>query len=513
MRPLLYHAIRAYARPMMARYQAALNQPEAAQNRLLSRIVCGIASTEYGKAHGINSIERFKRRCPIVTYDELSPWIDKQRATEQRVIVPDKVRFYEKTSGSSGPQKYIPYTNALRNSFTRMFLLWSHNLLLHVPRIAQGKLYFSVSPNFDSERTTGQGVPVGLADDADYLGGLWRAALSPFLHSDPSFGKINDPAVFIRSLALFLLRCEQLSAVSVWNPSFMLVLLQWLEANRASVLAELGPQLSPQRRAALQAAPINWPALWPRLALISCWTDANAAPLADKLKQHFPAVYVQGKGLLATEAAMTIPLVGVQGGAPLVEQTYFEFLTPAGELRTLAELKIGERYEIVISQQAGLCRYRMGDEVEVVDYYCNTPTLRFTGRNNRTSDLVGEKLNEAFVGQLIEQLPLETSGFRALLAIRQPRDGYVLVLDKAPARAAELAEQLEQQLQQAYHYRQARALGQLQAASVAVVADIGNRLAAHRLQNQNNLGDMKQHYLILEHEVPADLVSKAKTLQ
>lgn len=506
MKQWMYRGIQAYTKPMMTRFQCALTEPDKAQHRVLANIVSGMSKTDYGKAHGIDSIERFKSHCPIVTYDELSPWMDQQRATEKQVIVPGKVKFYEKTSGSTGPQKYIPYTKALRSSFTHMFLLWCNNLVTQLPQLAQGKLYFSVSPNFDTERMTDQGVPVGLEDDADYLGGVWRKALSPFLHTDPAIGQIREPEAFKKQLAFSLIQCPQLSAVSVWNPTFMLVVMQWIEAHRDTVLAELGQQLCDQRRNALRADPIDWQTLWPKLALISCWADGNAAPMADKLQQQFPDIYVQGKGLLATEAPMTIPLVGIQGGVPLVEQTYFEFQNSAGELLNLNQLKPGERYEIIISQQAGLCRYRMGDEVEVVDYHFNTPTLGFVGRNNRTSDLVGEKLNESFVGQVIEQLPIKQHGFRALLATRQPQDGYVLLLDKEPENKQVLAAQLEAQLQQAYHYHHARALGQLSAATVMVIPDIENRLSSHRINNQKSLGDMKQNYLILENEAPGSMI-------
>ena len=75
--------------------------------------------------------------------------------------------------------------------------------------------------------------------------------------------------------------------------------------------------------------------------------------------KSFPGVYIQGKGLLATEAPMTIPWFQVVGGVPLVEDVYFEFETDSGELLELHELALDHSYEVIISQAAGLCRYRM----------------------------------------------------------------------------------------------------------------------------------------------------------
>jgi hypothetical protein len=218
------------------------------------------------------------------------------------------------------------------------------------------------------------------------------------------------------------------------------------------------------------------------------------------LESCFPGVLVQGKGLLATEAPMTIPMIGVKGGVPLVTETYFEFLDSSGSLLTIDQLREGERYEIVISQRGGLVRYRMGDEIEVVDRIHDTPTLRFVGRNNRTSDLVGEKLNESFVRDLIESLPVSDCSFRSLFAVRHPKDGYTLLLDKSIESLDDVEQKLENGLQQAYHYRHARALGQLAPARVAVVKDVEAILSHQVISQGKTLGDMKQNYLLLSDE-------------
>ena len=50
--------------------------------------------------------------------------------------------------------------------------------------------------------------------------------------------------------------------------------------------------------------------IWPRLALISCWTDAAAGQFLPQLRELFPTIEIQPKGLLATEAFVSFPLVG-----------------------------------------------------------------------------------------------------------------------------------------------------------------------------------------------------------
>ena len=46
--------------------------------------------------------------------------------------------------------------------------------------------------------------------------------------------------------------------------------------------------------------------IWPRLALISCWTDAAAASFLPDLQSLFPGVEIQPKGLLATSSMIIV---------------------------------------------------------------------------------------------------------------------------------------------------------------------------------------------------------------
>src|SRR5207244_10027784 len=65
--------------------------------------------------------------------------------------------------------------------------------------------------------------------------------------------------------------------------------------------------------------------LWPRLALISCWADAAAAQFLSELRELFPEVEVQPKGLLATEAFVSFPLLDHSGAALALRSHFFEF--------------------------------------------------------------------------------------------------------------------------------------------------------------------------------------------
>src|SRR5262249_18014393 len=152
-----------------------------------------------------------------------------------------------------------------------------------------------VSPSFSHEAPTAHGRPVGMADDRDYLDGWLRRATTPFLVGDPALAQARDVASFRRRTVELLLAESELEVISVWGPSFLKVLLDAIAYER-HVFAR---GLAPARRRALLRDPIDWPAVWPRLKLISTWADAGAATQAQALAALFPGVLVQGKGLLA----------------------------------------------------------------------------------------------------------------------------------------------------------------------------------------------------------------------
>ena len=187
--------------------------------------------------------------------------------------------------------------------------------------------------------------------------------------------------------------------------------------------------------AVLKAQPIDWSRLWPRLKLISCWTSANASAAALRIGDKFPGVCLQGKGLLATEAPMTLPLIEARGFVPLIGEVFYEFLDDRGNISLLHELEAGREYEIVLTQKGGLYRYRIGDRIRVTHFYKATPCFEFIGRSDAVSDLVGEKLNETFAQSCLSKLPLGSSGFQALLPVMPERGRchYVLVIDELPA--------------------------------------------------------------------------------
>ena len=470
--------------PIANRFYSALENPQQAQNAVQQRLVRQLQRCEYGQQYQIRSVEDW-HRLPIVAYEDLEPWIPSSTAVSKKRIgiTPDPILFYELTSGSSGPRKQIPYTRALLRSFNHLFCIWAHDLITCGPRFESGKFYFSISPSF-SQADSSQGT----TDDADYLSPWLRWLLRPFLVVAPS---AKTPEDFKNKLAHTLLVAKDLEIISIWSPSFLSAQLDYIQRHQVRLADELSGSLGRERTALLSQANVPWAQLWPNLKLISCWDSATAADGASGLRSRFPNVLLQGKGLLATEAPMTLPLLEAKGHVPLLSDVYFEFEGEDGECYGLHQLEVGCVYEMIISQMGGLYRYRMGDRIKVTHYFRNTPCLEFVGRGAAVSDLVGEKLHIQFVGDVLASLDLSPSSFQCLVPVRQPKEHYALLLDYFEGDIETTTQQLEDALEKSFHYKLARQLGQLAPAKIIVCSTIAEQLASERLKAGQRWGDMK----------------------
>ncbi|MEM7772369.1 MAG: GH3 auxin-responsive promoter family protein [Cyanobacteria bacterium P01_A01_bin.37] len=528
----------------MKRFHDALDNPRGAQDRVLADVCDRLMASEYGEQYGIRGVDDWER-LPIVDYEDIEPWVTRQICyPNQAILTPDPVLFCEKTSGSRGAAKLIPYTQGLRQSFSHLFCIWAHDLIGHGPTFSTGQVYFCVSPTLAETQSPQVPTEVGeradrlnthaLQDDSDYLNTWLQWVLTPFLVMVPQLGRLRSAEEFKEALCLKLLSEPRLETLSIWSPSFLTVHLAYIQRHRHRLIQLLGNRISSHRRDALMADPISWIEVWPQLKLISCWDSAGAADQANHVRSHVPGVYVQGKGLLATEAPITVPLIQAQrsddetsqtpGYVPLLDEVFFEF-EPVGDglpktVCRLHDLNEGQEYSIIVSQKGGLYRYRMGDRVRVTHRHRNTPCLEFLGRDQSVSDMVGEKLNSNFVAEVLTHLSLDEASFKSLVPVSHPQPHYVLLLDRAvglenvaiqdierteevegegeeegKAIALHLAHELEMGLCRAYHYHHARLLGQLAPAQVYIDANIAEHVIQRRLQSGQCWGDMKHSLL------------------
>jgi len=482
--------------PSWIRYRRALEDPARVQRARLAALVAAGRGTAFGRAHdfdGIAGYQDFARRVPLGDAGTHAPWIDRIRRGEAGVLTRDPVRRLVPTSGSTGARKLIPFTATLQREFNAAIGPWMADLVVAEPALMAGPAYWSITPLADSGAAAEESaVPIGFDDDAACLGDARRRLVGALMAVPASVRTATGLAAFRCTTLAHLLRRGDLRLVSVWHPSFFALLLEALATDWSAIVAQavrLG--MSPRRRREVEAVdPARPHTIWPRLRLISCWSDAHARGAADALARCFPGVAVQPKGLLATEAFVSLPFAGRH---PLAVCSHvLEFLRDDGRVVLAHELREGEACEVIVTTGGGLWRYRLGDRVVVDGFVGRTPSVRFLGRAGQVSDRRGEKLSEAFVASVLRAVFAAPPVF-VLLAPEEDVDGvrYVLFIE-AETVADDTARRLDEGLRANPHYAWCRDLGQLGPPRVACVARGAFAVfAAHGIARGRRLGDIK----------------------
>lgn len=488
--------LRALTATRAERFEQALDECAAVQRRTLARLVRATALSEYGRHFGLrseDSIEGFQAKLPPVNYGDLQTYIARALNGESDILTLGRARHFEPTSGSGGGAKLIPYNGALLASFRSLFAIWANDLLQNTLRPHSGRVFVSVS-----SRQIGQSKA---RYDPDYLSGSLRLLLAPFLVT-PDLPKAGtDASAFRDELALALLRCSDLEVMSVWSPTYLLVLFAHIQARRA----ELAVRLPQARRRLLETQAIDWAHVWPQLQLVSCWNEAASSLPSQQLARCLPQARLQGKGLLATEAPVTVPLVRAAGCVPLIDEVFVELEDATGSLYLLHEAQPDRDYALIISTAGGLMRYRLGDCVRVTGRWRDTPLLEFLGRVDSVCDLVGEKLDEAQVGAALRTLlPATAYGLLVPEEAKVPAN-YCLITD---AGIGKLAFALDAALCSGYRYGEARALGQLALPQVVVLSDARRLVHDFLIADGMAAGDIKDAALMHRRERAARLLSQ-----
>jgi len=512
----------------------ASHEPRQTQERILCRLLKENSGCRYGEQwrfDSIDSVKTYQELVPIVTYDELEPWIERIKQGERGVLTAEPVLMMEKTGGSAAPAKYIPYTATLRREFQTAVSTWLYDLYSHRPRMLSGGAYWSISPTVGEPETTAGGLPVGFGDDVEYFGRMAQWVLGQLLVVPHGVSRIPDIETNRYVTLRFLLAHPQLRFVSVWNPSFLTLLfkslaqftpqlLQDIRTGRltpprtlpAELETSLLSHLRPDARRADQLAELQKrhgslrsEDIWPDLRLISCWTSAAAGHFLPELQALFPQSEVQGKGLLATEGVVTIPLTGHPGAAVALNSHFYEFIdieAPAVRPRLVDELEPDHTYAVLISTGGGLYRYALQDGVRVMGMVNGTPLLEFIGKTAQVVDLCGEKLSEARVGIILEQALAHFPGHDrfAMLAPEWADPPFYTVFVAASAwNEAELQRfvtAVEDELMQGHHYAYCRQLGQLgRLQGINITGGVAAALLTHGAGRGQRLGDIKHTYL------------------
>jgi hypothetical protein len=534
--------------PAARSFRAAVDDAAQAQRGALLRVTRSLVGTLVARRHpgivGVVDPARLRDVAPLTTYDDVAADFEAMANGAPGVRTNSPLVRFERSGGSSGVQKLLPMTRQFLADMQRGLSPWLHDLYRHDHRLAPTSSYWSISPIGERARPTPGGFPVGSDDDSDYLPAPLRALLRQVLVASPALAALPDVEACRYATLRLLLDREDLGLISVWSPTFLSLLLDTLDIHGDRLLDDLAdgtcripgadsgcdavvamlpltanPRRADElRRSLRRKGRLDVGDVWPQLAVVSLWRDGESARFAQSLAARLPGVVLQGKGLLATEGIITIPLSSAPAPVLCVQSHVYEFLLDDGSVRMPWDLSVGDEAEVVLSTTAGLLRYRLGDRVRVEGHLGTTPCLRFLGRNGTVSDLVGEKLSGELVTRVFDHVAsvVDRPRFALLAPVREAPLRYRLYVDGlSTAAASRFGAAVDDALCGGHPYRYARSLGQLGPVEVVQVPGAMPLFEQWRIRRGQRAGNIKFPTLCLDddcHEALAgDVMASAAT--
>jgi hypothetical protein len=106
-------AAKLFAQKIYTKTQAWARNPVATQNKVLQELIKEAKETQFGIDHDFKSIktkEDFAKNVPIRDYEALKPYVDRVVKGEENILWKGKPLYFAKTSGTTSGAKYIPLT-------------------------------------------------------------------------------------------------------------------------------------------------------------------------------------------------------------------------------------------------------------------------------------------------------------------------------------------------------------------------------------------------------------------
>lgn len=395
---------------------------------VLFKILNKNSTSKYGEKYNFNSIKsvnEYKSNVPITDYLDYELYINEMLKGEKNILITDDVEFFGHTSGTTGKQKLVPVTKKSREVGSKYMALlierFAYNNLKNKWNYGRGLMLADTVMTTYSEG----GVPICSATS----GGMDAIkVILPKIYTSPyEVMKIKDKNAALYLHLLFALEDKNLTYISGVFISNVLDALRTLEDNaellvrdirRGSINRNLNIDGETRKKLNKCLKPNVGRAdeielefskgfegicrrIWPKLIYIASVTGANFSIYDDMVNYYTGSVPIYSPAYASTEAMIGInPYISKIRYVIIPDTVFYEFI-PVKESNKenpqtycIDELKVGEKYEIIITSYAGFYRYRLGDVVKVVDYYNNSPEIEFLYRKNQALNMVSEKTTE-----------------------------------------------------------------------------------------------------------------------
>ncbi len=353
-------------------WHKGLQNPALAQAQTLAWLLEGYAKTTYGQQYGASILpdlagdpprlfEAYRSTFPIVTYDEVKPWIDKVIAGQVEALLPEPPVAWAMTRGTTrGIPKRIPITETdlgIRVAAAR-------GLLNHLLRTDQLDAIEGCSLNLNYPSVVGIMEVAGQETPYGFSSGIYvrhAAEATPVEILPPqeeidALGGGNTPSAWQRRFEWVYQRTKEASITMC--------------AGVCPSILEFGHYLQRHHR----VLPKN---LWSMRAIAATSVPGIHTQYKPALRALYGPVDVI-EMYIATEGAFAQQLDDRQLLVPNYDLYVFEVLLESGTVKMLHEMRPGEYGSLIVSTPV-LPRYRIGDLVRAFD----PPYFRCVGREGR----------------------------------------------------------------------------------------------------------------------------------
>ncbi|MDX2003355.1 MAG: GH3 auxin-responsive promoter family protein [Chitinophagales bacterium] len=428
--------IKPYAQWVAAKVKRWSQNPIERQERLFTKLVEKAKYTAFGKDHGfsdISSYHDFQKQVPIRDYEQLAPYIERIKKGEPDVLWAGRPRYFAKTSGTTSGTKYIPITN---DSIGNHFFSAQTAMMLYMAEtgnynIMDGKMIFlSGSPELEKVG----GIPTGR------LSGIVN-------HEVPSWLRTNQ-------LPSWTTNC-----IDDWEQKLDKIVEETLQADM-TLISGIPPwvQMYFDRLVAIKGNPIK--DVFPNFKVL-VYGGVNFEPYKAKMMSSIGKTidsvetYPASEGFLAYQDSQRAEglLLNVDSGI------FFEFI-PASEYYdenpsrlSLADVKLGVNYALIINSNAGLWAYSIGDTVKFVSL--KPYRLVVTGRIKHFisafgEHVIGEEVEKA-MADAVAQIPAKVTEFtvapKVEVQAELPYHEWLVEFDEMPSDIDKFANLLNQSMQ------------------------------------------------------------------
>jgi hypothetical protein len=367
-------------RQRLHRLNAATTNPIAAQNTLLMQLLAKGAATVYGKRFSFGQIkipQAFQEQVPLCTYESLYPYIEKTLKGQQGVLWPTPIQWFAKSSGTTNDRsKFIPVSSeALQEGH---FKAGKDMLALYIA-------HYPHSNRLWKGKTLTMGGSLHNNHFCKQCTTMYGDISAVIMQNLPHWARwFSAPPIKIALLAnleekvtkLVQTTCQQNITALAGVPTWILLVLHTVLAHqKVEHIRDIWPQLGLFIHGGISFEP---------------YKEVFATLLGPSV--HYMEVYNASEGFFAIQdrwKEKDMLLLTDHG-------VYYEFIPleeadkPQPTVLTLSQVEKDKVYAMVITTNAGLWRYQIGDTVQ---FTLLAPyRIKVVGRTKHFINAFGEEL-------------------------------------------------------------------------------------------------------------------------